>query len=392
MLKNKIIYLLLVAYSIVFAILYNEYISALVVLVVFVVPVVLLTFLVATFPFVHVELVQQLQSINVGEPTEIQILIQNKSVFPIALGLVGLFYGNSYERRMEKEKVSITLDRKSKKVLTFSMTPKHCGSIKVVCDDIRLFDYFRLFSLRKKVRMQVALPVFPPLSEIETEWEKSDPYETIERVQAISAKGGDDVSELLQIRSYQQGDRLQRIHWKLSFKKEEWMVKEFSSPIDCKVNIFVELGVCEKEKNLLQVMDALMETVLTLSNRLSMDHIPHHINWYEKSSQECCVFKVEKEEEVYLAMTDLLQGNLYGGEQMILPTFESMYGLPYDTLCFYITPFLSQEIIEDTFLRDWEALHIFYVNQQGETSIGEDSRVVLVDINNVKESLNEVII
>ena len=48
---------------------------------------------------------------------------------------------------------------------------------------------------------------------------ESDSYSTI--------KGGDDPSEVFAIREYREGDRLQRIHWKLSYETKSANDKGF---------------------------------------------------------------------------------------------------------------------------------------------------------------------
>ena len=44
--------------------------------------------------------------------------------------------------------------------------------------------------------------------------------------------GGAAVSEVFQIRSFQPGDKIQNIHWKLSAKEDELMVRENSLPME----------------------------------------------------------------------------------------------------------------------------------------------------------------
>ena len=44
-------------------------------------------------------------------------------------------------------------------------------------------------------------------------------------------KKGDDPSEIFDIREYADGDKIQRIHWKLSSKTGDLMVKEGSLPL-----------------------------------------------------------------------------------------------------------------------------------------------------------------
>ena len=52
-------------------------------------------------------------------------------------------------------------------------------------------------------------------------------------------RSGYDKNEIFGIRTYQKGDRLQNVHWKLSAKQDELMVKEESLPKSCPVVLFL---------------------------------------------------------------------------------------------------------------------------------------------------------
>ena len=52
---------------------------------------------------------------------------------------------------------------------------------------------------------------------------------------------GYDPSELFDVREFQNGDRLQSVHWKLSARTDELMVKENSLPKACAVAIVADL-------------------------------------------------------------------------------------------------------------------------------------------------------
>lgn len=54
-------------------------------------------------------------------------------------------------------------------------------------------------------------------------------------------KKGDDPSEIFDIREYADGDKIQRIHWKLSSKTGDLMVKEGSLPLMKEIHIFIDL-------------------------------------------------------------------------------------------------------------------------------------------------------
>ena len=49
---------------------------------------------------------------------------------------------------------------------------------------------------------------------------------------------GEDTSEVFDIREYRSGDTSHRIHWKLSAKTDDFMVKEYSLPMERTVLLF----------------------------------------------------------------------------------------------------------------------------------------------------------
>ena len=54
-------------------------------------------------------------------------------------------------------------------------------------------------------------------------------------------ESGDDPSQIFEIRDYRPGDKMQKIHWKLSAKSDSLIVKEYSEPVGFAIVIFVNL-------------------------------------------------------------------------------------------------------------------------------------------------------
>lgn len=60
---------------------------------------------------------------------------------------------------------------------------------------------------------------------------------------------GDDPSELYQVRPYRAMDSVRDIHWKLTAKENQLMVKEHGFPLGCVILIWIDFGKCS---NLMQ--------------------------------------------------------------------------------------------------------------------------------------------
>ena len=61
-------------------------------------------------------------------------------------------------------------------------------------------------------------------------------------------ENGDDPSEVYQIREYRDMDSLRDVHWKMSAKAEELLVKEHGKPKGCVVLIWLNLKADTKKK------------------------------------------------------------------------------------------------------------------------------------------------
>jgi uncharacterized protein (DUF58 family) len=85
---------------------------------------------------------------------------------------------------------------------------------------------------------------------------------------------GDDPSELYDIREYQPGDRVTRVHWKLSEKNDRMMVKELGRVIAEDTLITIDLNGGADEA------DALLTALASISASFAAAGASHDIEWY----------------------------------------------------------------------------------------------------------------
>lgn len=112
------------------------------------------------------------------------------------------------------------------KEYSLDITFQYCGVYEIKCQQAQIFDLLGLFSKKIEHITPVHAVVLPQdtglkfhaarLVHDDEEDIYSDPY------------AGSDVSEIKELREYREGDRLSQIHWKLSTKSEELIVKEYA--------------------------------------------------------------------------------------------------------------------------------------------------------------------
>ena len=93
-------------------------------------------------------------------------------------------------------------------------------------------------------------------------------------------KSGGDPAELFRLRDYRPGDARHSIHWKLSGRWDRLIVREFGLPLSPALCFLVSLtaGVSAQDA------EEVLATVLSVSEHLLAQSIPHRIGWVGEDS------------------------------------------------------------------------------------------------------------
>ena len=91
-----------------------------------------------------------------------------------------------------------------------------------------------------------------------------------------SDRRGEDRSEVYQLREYRPGDDIRQIHWKLSSKLDELILKEASQPESRSLLVF-----WDKRTGTPQQMDALAEVVSSTGAALLQGGVQYTLSWTE---------------------------------------------------------------------------------------------------------------
>lgn len=324
MLRNKLLYLCMLLYGIFFSILYDEYIIFALLIVLISLPVVLLVLLLLTVPFVSVELDRNEISAGKDEKFNVVFIIKNRSVLPVVQGRLRIEYYNKFGYDKSREKLAFFVDRKNKQIIRCQMTAPYCGGIVIGCSDMRIYDYFRLFSIRKKVNDFRVVNVNPDLREIKMELPVKDAFANQEGDVYSQSKPGDDPSEVFSIREYREGDRLHRIHWKLSSKKDQYMIKEYSLPVNCSAIVFLDFYYNGSEEDIYSFIDEIVERAVSLSYTFIMYEYVHYFIWYHTGLGELRIEKIEKEEDIAELIEKLFQAGCYTDSDTLPAAYAAM--------------------------------------------------------------------
>ena len=336
MLRNKIRYILLLVSLGLLSILYNDYIMGILFMMVVILPLFIFGLLCYVYGKITAEISSIVHVTSKGENIPIGININNPTNFPIPNMLIYLSYNNTFSNKTYKKEFSVTADRKTSTRVTLSILSEHSGNIVISIKKIRVYDYFMLFSLRKKQKGDIKVAILPQFHELSEEYLANRCKMIVDSDYFSTVKKGDDPSEVFTIREYREGDKLQRIHWKLSVKQNQLMIKDFSDPINCSVLIFANL-IVQQNENVLVYMDALLESALSLSYSFLLQGQMHYFTWYDSSNGICRRIRITQEKDLFEAVDGLLQTKPYFDGVDVIPAYLAEHPNDQYTDLFYVT-------------------------------------------------------
>lgn len=396
MLRVKITYLSLLIGLVIFAILYCNYYPIIFFVLALVLPIILYMITLTIKKNIVIE-IKSLNSIgNKNEKIPFEVILQNNSKFPISNCELSLRYYNNFNDMLEKEYIIIPADAKSTQKMTCTISSKHCGNIMISIEKIRIYDYIKLFSVRKKVNCSTKVCVLPQIYDLDIYLNSSEGEVSIDSQSFSKVKSGDDPSEVFDIREYKAGDRLQRIHWKLSNKQQELMVKEFSLPLNSDGILLIEFY---SDKNSLNKLECLIETTISLSNFLLSNKYYHYIAWYSPENEEFQKVRITSEEELFEALNLIMLTKPYYDKPYSLKYHNSLNENERYSRIFYITSKLSEECyIELNYLVSKKTL--LYIKDSEENSDNEYLKnlvsmgveVVPIKAETIKECIDKLVI
>lgn len=173
----------------------------------------------------------------------------------------------------------------------------HCGCLTLTPVKIRMQDYMGLFRLPLKGRECARILVRP----VPVEMEKIPELKRY-LVNAWRPKAGGGFSENHELRQYRPGDNLRQIHWKLSAKTGQYILREPMEALRGVAMVTLELSGTP------EALDKKLGQLLWISEYLLRKEVPHQIHCLTGNGME--VFAVNREGETMAAIDKLLTAPL----------------------------------------------------------------------------------
>lgn len=279
MVRNIFFYTLFFISTIVIARIKPGYISTMLFFIAVMIPLVELLTLIYTYTFFQVSHEVDKRSLIKGESVNYKMQLHNRTPFvfcPMTIHYSGsqLLFAQSHLN----EKEAIVLYPYKKKMIQQEIRCLYRGSYYLGVESIQIRGFFNLFSLSYKSLETHRILVYPLIHELKQPIFKhalSDASESILEFDRF------DRSIFSELRSYQPGDNLNKIHWKLSSRLGELITKEYEGNVNNQTKVIINNKALEldEEKSIL-IEDAIIEGVVPLTKNLLDSHTPTTLLWH----------------------------------------------------------------------------------------------------------------
>lgn len=249
---------------------------------------------------IRLELTAGPGAVRKGQALPLRLIVDNRLPVVSGRSFVTLTVYNTLTGETQEERFTFTAGRKAL-VISHQLTSHSCGQVVCRLSKARSCDYMGLFVLPARLgrRSECTVLFYPAIYR---------PALFLDQVSMPDGEGerysqsrpGDDPSELFDLREYREGDKLSRVHWKLSQKTGNTLVKEFGLPISDHIFFLLELGGSGAET------DALLDAFASLSAFLSELETAHRIGFQSRKSNGLTVLEIADTEDFRPALDALL--------------------------------------------------------------------------------------
>ncbi|MDO4868784.1 MAG: DUF58 domain-containing protein [Bacillota bacterium] len=257
-----------------------------------------------------VDLEAPLQGVR-GEPAHIVLKVENKGKLPIFMCRIVTVVENLLTDERDEEAHYLSVGTKKTANVDFAVKEDRCGCIRISIKEVGVTDPLGLLKVeprRLKGEDEKRLIHFmPKLTEAQLPPDELATYD-MESYKYSAYRSGGDPAETFDIREYQMGDKVKAIHWKLSSKVDELVIREFGLPIENKVMVIVDKGLDDGAKAGKSAEEIEQAAVFasSLSFTLLGRQINHTIGWYDYLEEEFVSYRVDDEESYWIAVREFI--------------------------------------------------------------------------------------
>lgn len=306
--KNRLGYLCIFVMAVLLLLFYHNYFFFLLLIAVMGLPVFSYVVAKQVFGMLQVQVLIPVAFIEEKHEIPVQFIVKNSTIFPMP-GLHFIFrVENQFYSNQEIQDMALPIYA-GQQQYDWSVTSVYAGRICLKGEELRMQDYLGLFLFHREQKTESIVTVIPHKSRVIMNWVDSSIQEGEEQ-ELDTVNSVEDVTQVKEIREYKPGDRLQRIHWKLSTKQEELYVKEYEREYNRTLTLLVEL---KQDSDEVGFLNEIITAFYSTACRLLEEEIRFQVQWFDCAGNRFQTERVEEEDGLLDVLQQMFMMQAYDG-------------------------------------------------------------------------------
>lgn len=278
-----------------------------------------------------------------GEKMKFEQTVINTAYVPVSNIYIKTTYKYNNNDISTSEYVNVAVKSKEKSRINKEVRLNYAGQLSVSTKGTYIADPLMLFKFVLKEYSEEKIEILPVLNEPDNYVLYSNMGDLQSSNEYSKKRKGDDTSEIFDLRGYVNGDSLNRIHWKLSAKEDELLVKDFSMPISRSNCILVELNRPKSEEDR-KNLNGIYEMAYAIGNLACLKEMRFKLAFYSDILGDLKILDIISYDELIEAIRMLIGEAAYDGSKSLEYYMTSeLFGLER---LYYITDRIDDMIFE----------------------------------------------
>ncbi len=235
-----------------------------------------------------------------------------KTFLPAPVVNFELRFKDASEDEFIRRRIRVSVGAYESKEVYVSMAAKYAALVECTALKARVCDPFGIFSFPAKGRSASANSLITPSYAGSAKGCRICTDELADSDRYSDTQKGEDRSQVFEVREYRDGDDIRNVHWRLSSKLDLLMVKEFSRPIEesCTVLLESSLAAGVSPEEIKKRADRLLGEFLSLASFLLESEQPFEVTFYSARAGRLISFGVSQYGELAPALKAFLSEKL----------------------------------------------------------------------------------
>ena len=260
--RSRLIYLVIVIAAFIFSQALYDAVSLLTLLVLLILPILSILLAIASIPLISIKTSVSNNLLKRFDPFLMRISIRNISPFVSPSFKVVCTVPDSTGLKMEKIVFLLNSPCGRRGYFDYKCFFANRGLYCVRVESIEFYDFLRLIKLKKNIKKEINVQSAP--RNIELDFPINSELQNQENTNLVGTSVVIDGGDMIGVRDYQFGDNIKNVHWKLSSKSDNLVMKSFAEDVFDQAYVIADLSAYYDEITSKSLTDCIVEATIAI--------------------------------------------------------------------------------------------------------------------------------